>query len=173
MESALVTWFGLLLYEISSLAPTGHISVRSHTLHYQLLLLNSPLNLYRAILTSATSWFALHRSFSSVHSSYYETHVHWLIAPDNQGISQCLITARLVLTKTEGTYVRGTFGQLTAGYTERSSAAQTGNRSSRIQPMTFKVPEMSEIDSMDESTVEATKTESTILEQDSAVVHAV
>ena len=28
VESAFVTWVGLLLYEISTLAPTGHITVR-------------------------------------------------------------------------------------------------------------------------------------------------
>lgn len=29
IESALVTWFGILLFEIGSLAPSGHVTVRS------------------------------------------------------------------------------------------------------------------------------------------------
>jgi hypothetical protein len=29
IESALVTWVGILIYEITALAPTGHITVRS------------------------------------------------------------------------------------------------------------------------------------------------
>lgn len=34
VESALVTWLGLLLYEISSLAPTGGITVRDSFIIY-------------------------------------------------------------------------------------------------------------------------------------------
>jgi hypothetical protein len=30
IESAFVTWLGILILEITSLAPTGHVTVRSH-----------------------------------------------------------------------------------------------------------------------------------------------
>jgi len=30
IESAFVTWFGILILEITSLAPTGHVTVRSY-----------------------------------------------------------------------------------------------------------------------------------------------
>ena len=90
---------------------------------------------------------------------------------DIQGIAQCLITARLALTTNEDTCVRGTSGQLTSGYTTRFSA-QRNHTTSRIAPMTFKAPEISETSSVDMSIAEATKAESTVAEQDGAF-HAV
>lgn len=38
IESALVTWIGILIYEITSLAPTGHITVRTMSLEFQEIL---------------------------------------------------------------------------------------------------------------------------------------
>ncbi|EKM55547.1 uncharacterized protein PHACADRAFT_256255 [Phanerochaete carnosa HHB-10118-sp] len=117
VESALVTWFGLLFYEIASLAPTGHIT-----------------------------------------GNFDIGYVTVCITPIYFGISQCLITARLALITDSDICARDISGQL--GYGTRP-AAQTGSqhRGSRISPMTFKVPKMSETDSMDDSTVEAAKAE--------------
>ena len=39
IESALVTWVGILIYEISSLAPTGHITVRTMRLQLRGILI--------------------------------------------------------------------------------------------------------------------------------------
>ncbi|KAI0690052.1 hypothetical protein BC835DRAFT_1418063 [Cytidiella melzeri] len=71
-ESALVTWIGLLLYEVASLAPTGHITDAS-TVGYVIII---------------PVFFV-----GLVDDFWIATSVD--VFMDGQGISQCLITVRL------------------------------------------------------------------------------
>lgn len=100
IESALVTWIGLLLYEISSLAPEGHYTV----LHF-FVLSSVPRRLKGIPDTSR------HRIRSSLHPPFLLREHHFaatlvmsLVSNSrSQGISQCLITARLGFVNNEGT----------------------------------------------------------------------
>ncbi|KAF7796697.1 hypothetical protein EIP86_007880 [Pleurotus ostreatoroseus] len=82
VESALVTWVGLLFYEVTALAPEGHYT--------------NDLNVGTVASCMLPFFFV---SLSRCVSPVAQTQVHFR----PQGISQCLITVRLSLLGLDGT----------------------------------------------------------------------
>lgn len=90
VESALVTWIGFLLYEIAAFAPTGHVAVSPCLSEYRfmaLTVLQNEMNVGYVLVCMTPAYFV---STTLPHSGTGSSLISVL-----QGISQCLITARL------------------------------------------------------------------------------
>lgn len=74
VESALVTWVGILLYEISSFAPTGNVTVGPHYVDTAADLTSPD----RVTLTWASSWsaFCLSSSWVSSYTVFNDSITH-------------------------------------------------------------------------------------------------
>ena len=83
-ESALVTWIGLLLYEVCSLAPNGHVVVRIPSFFVSIWSL--------PLVISQMPCVALQ-------TNYDVGYVMASVLPVFFGISQCLIVVRVALSR--------------------------------------------------------------------------